>query len=117
MAYFGLFSSDKDVFSEFQADFDKDADILVAYYGDESYEGSAYVLFMKHGKLYEVCGGHCSCYGLEGQWDPEETSWDVIAKYVDEDNLPYMWGLEGTEITKVLMVFKQLQNLRIILEV
>ena len=93
------------------------ADILVAYYGDESYEGYAYVLFMKNGKLYEVCGGHCSCHGLEGQWDPEETSWDVIDKYVDEGNLPYMWGLEGSEIAEVLMVFKQLQNLRIILEV
>jgi len=116
MAYFGVFSSEKDVFSEFETDYDKDVSILVAFYGCESYEGSAYVLFMKDGKLYEVCGSHCSCYGLEGQWEPEETSWDVIDKYVDEGSLPYMWGLEGIEIADVLMAFKQLQNLRIILE-
>lgn len=116
MAYFGLFSDEKDVFSEFHIEYDKDANILVAYYSQEYYEGSAYVLFMKDGKLYEVCGGHCSCYGLEEQWDPEETSWDVIDKYVDEGTLPYGYGLDGSEIHEILAVFKQLQNLRIILE-
>lgn len=116
MAYFGIFSNDKDVFTEFDTDYDRDINILIAYYGDESYEGNAYVLFMKGSKLYEVCAGHCSCFGLEGQWDPEETSWDVIDTYVDEGSLPYMWGLEGSEIAGILRSFKQLQNLRIILE-
>ena len=31
-------------------------------------------LFERDGKLYEVFGGHCSCYGLEDQWKPEETT-------------------------------------------
>lgn len=30
------------------------------------------MLFEKDGKLYEVNGGHCSCYGLEGQWNPDD---------------------------------------------
>lgn len=50
----------------------KDANILFASYGQANYSGDAWVLFEKNGKLYEVNGGHCSCYGLEGQWNPDE---------------------------------------------
>lgn len=52
----------------------KKAKIVFAYYDHEDYEGSAFVLFKQGRKFYEVYGGHCSCYGLEGQWEPEETS-------------------------------------------
>ncbi|MCM3257100.1 hypothetical protein M3664_04795 [Paenibacillus lautus] len=50
----------------------KDNSILFASYGCANYSGDAWVLFENDGKLYEVNGGHCSCYGLEGQWNPEE---------------------------------------------
>lgn len=50
----------------------KDVNIILASYETPSYEGYAYVLFEKNGKLYEVDAGHCSCYGLEGQWNPTE---------------------------------------------
>lgn len=59
------------------------ATILLASYGYEDYEGSAFVLFERGGKLYEVNGSHCSCYGLneqsfsgetDTQWQPEETT-------------------------------------------
>jgi hypothetical protein len=52
----------------------KDDKILFASYGYENYSGDAYVLFYKNDNLYEVFGSHCSCYGLEGQWKPDETS-------------------------------------------
>lgn len=52
----------------------EDINILFAFYGYEDYEGEAFILYENGGKLYEVNGGHCSCYGLEGQWEPEETS-------------------------------------------
>ena len=29
-------------------------------------------------KFYEVTGSHCSCYGLEGQWDPELCSDEYV---------------------------------------
>ena len=45
--------------------------ILFASYSYENYSGDAWVLFEENGKLYEVKGGHCSCYGLEGQWEPD----------------------------------------------
>src|SRR3569833_1297734 len=57
----------------------ENSNVLFAWYGDGSYCGSAFVLFEKEGKLYEVNGDHCSCYGLEGQWAPEETSWEAVA--------------------------------------
>ena len=46
--------------------------ILFASYGQDNYSGDAWVLFEENGKLFEVNGGHCSCYGLEGQWEEEE---------------------------------------------
>lgn len=52
----------------------KGAEILVAAYENEGYDGTAMVVYIKDGKLFEVNGGHCSCHGLEGQWSPEETS-------------------------------------------
>ena len=50
-----------------------DKKILFASYGYANSSGDAWVLFEKDGKLFEVNGSHCSCYGLEGQFEPEET--------------------------------------------
>jgi hypothetical protein len=54
-------------------------ELLFASYGGGAYEGDAVVIFQKDGKLYEVHGSHCSCNGLEEQWEPEETSWAALA--------------------------------------
>lgn len=51
-----------------------DIEIIIAFYEYENYSGEAYVLFKQDGQLYEVFSGHCSCYGLEGTWDPEEVT-------------------------------------------
>ena len=58
----------------------KNVNILFASYGQDNYLGDAFVLFEENGKLYEVNGGHCSCYGLEGQWDPEEVLLDELKR-------------------------------------
>jgi hypothetical protein len=52
----------------------KGAKVLFASYEYEDYSGYALVLYSQNEKLYEVNGSHCSCYGLEGQWEPEETN-------------------------------------------
>lgn len=64
------FDSKENVLEAFEEK--SDANILFASYGCEGYEGSAWVLFEKDGELWEVNGGHCSCYGLEDQWSPEK---------------------------------------------
>lgn len=63
---------DKDHEEEFEI-FDG-VDILFASYGYQNYSGDAFVLFEKEGDLFEVNGSHCSCYGLEGQWEPTPVS-------------------------------------------
>ncbi len=52
--------------------------ILFASYGVNNYFGDAFILLEKEGKLFEVNGSHCSCMGLEGQFDPEETTLEEI---------------------------------------
>ena len=54
------------------------AEILFAQYECGNYEGEAFVLLRRGTQLYEVNGSHCSCYGLEGQWGEEETSYDAL---------------------------------------
>lgn len=61
------------------ADFPTDAEILYASYETGCYDGRSFVLFERDGKVYEVNGSHCSCFGLEGQWVPEETTWAALA--------------------------------------
>lgn len=74
------FSSKEDVISNYTAPADAldGAIIYLAWYGYGSYDGYSLVVFEKDGKLYEVNGSHCSCSGLEGQWQPEETSWEAL---------------------------------------
>ena len=63
------------------------ATVLLASYGQGCYEGDAFVLFERDGKLYEVNGGHCSCYGLEGQWEPEETTVEALRHRIEKGAL------------------------------
>jgi len=72
-------SCEDDVFSDFCIDEHisgpnpmKGVKILFACYKTGGYSGQGFVLFKKGRKYYEVNGSHCSCYGLEGQWSPEE---------------------------------------------
>lgn len=59
-----------------------DCNIVVAYMsvGDWGCDSGAFIVFERGGKLYEVNGSHCSCYGFdeadymggtETQWQPE----------------------------------------------
>ena len=96
--YIGIFGWKEDVLHEFTETFYddrkdevledwKDCNILFAWYGNGSYDGTAFVLFEREGDLYEVNGGHCSCYGLEDQWDPEITSVEVLEHRIREGGL------------------------------
>ena len=47
---------------------------VFASYEHGSYDGSATVIWSDDGSVFfEVYGSHCSCYGLENQWDSEPT--------------------------------------------
>jgi len=87
--YLGGFGDKQDVISNFAIKDDdlRDVFIIVAWYGSQCYDGSAFVLFERGGQLYEVNGGHCSCYGLEEQWCPEETTAEAIVHRVEHGRL------------------------------
>lgn len=78
--YYDSFSCIDDVKREFCIS-DEDlqgCEIVYAMYDAPPYEGYAHVIFIKNGQLYEVNGSHCSCYGLEDQWKPEETLLEAL---------------------------------------
>lgn len=61
-------------------------EIILAYYFDncDEYYGDAFVLFEREGKLWRVDASHCSCMGLVGQWDPEETTVEALEHTLEE---------------------------------
>lgn len=73
--YLNNWSSREDMIADFWPDWAEqkrgveldNTEVLLASYGTPDYEGYAFVLFLRDGKLWEVNASHCSCYGLEGQ--------------------------------------------------
>lgn len=62
---------------------------VFAVYSFEVYDGSAFVVYSNDGVTFWVAAGsHCSCYGLEGQWDPDETTAEAL-RVMFEGGAPY----------------------------
>jgi len=78
--------------------------IILASYLYADYNGSAYVLFERDGKLWLVEGDHCSCYGLsengyaiddtETQWQPEETTIESLQGIISAGGDPFVGGID-----------------------
>lgn len=67
----GLFDSWQDVTSNFRAGNLEEPNYIWAEYDTGNWEGWATVITSSDGDTFEVAeGSHCSCYGLEDQWDP-----------------------------------------------
>lgn len=62
----------KEITDAFDIQQNEPDELLFAEYGGGSYDGDAFVAYRNGEKFYTVEGGHCSCFGLEGQWKPEE---------------------------------------------
>lgn len=103
--YLESFANKEDIANEFQIDVSEleNCNILFASYKQECYEGSALVIYMKDGKLYETSGSHCSCNGLEGCWDPEETSLEALKMR----NLSYYGFSKDAESLLVDLIFEK----------
>jgi hypothetical protein len=95
-------------------EFPSEDEILFASYGGGMYEGDAVVLYRKDGKLYEVQGSHCSCYGLENQWEPEETSIAALAlRKRKDDEYPHAYHfLDEHEDTAVAAYWALVDSLK-----
>jgi len=75
-----------------------DYEILAASYEGYDYEGKAWVLARRisTSELVMVHGSHCSCNGLEGQWEPEPTT----LAYLLSDHNP--WRNKTPEVRAML---------------
>lgn len=110
--FLGDFKNEIEVFKEFSEKYCYDdeinevelikeyngSNVLFASYDTGCYDGEAFVILEKNGKLYEVNGSHCSCYGLEGQWEPEELNLKTLEhiiingtkfNYLNDESLKY----------------------------
>lgn len=82
------FTSKKDISELFDVctEFLDKYKILFAGYYNEDYSGIALVILKEKStnNLYQVFGSHCSCNGLEGQFELEETNIKHIKKLLKE---------------------------------
>lgn len=93
------FSDKEDIARQFNVVLSDNMNILFAEYSSDNYEGSATVIYEQNGQLFEVHGSHCSCYGLEGQFSPEECSVEDILHRANNGNFSYV---NNHEIKKVI---------------
>lgn len=93
--WFSGFEGYFDMLSEFEIDEENIPEyvptsgaILFAVYSQESYEGSAVVVWLNSDGTYSaVFGAHCSCYGLENQWDtkPDKLTLAELRKQLTDE--------------------------------
>lgn len=88
--YYGNFDSKQDVATQFNVSLEDNVNILYAEYNNEDYSGNATVIFEQDGKLFEVHGSHCSCYGLENQWEPESCTVEDIIQRAENNQFSYV---------------------------
>lgn len=93
-----------DVMRQFDVKEDpRPSQVLYTWYdSDGSYSFSAYVVYRKGRHYYTVTGSHCSCYGLEGQWEPEQYTKTQLIEALrkskrDEQEDAVLATLEATE--------------------
>lgn len=71
--------------------------VYLAYYhvGSWGCDSSAFVLYEnEQGMLFEVNAGHCSCCGLEDQWEPEQTCVEALEHRLEHGSLGYVGGYD-----------------------
>jgi len=85
--YHNLFAAGwSDVRREFDMTDAEPEQVIYASYEYENYSGYADVLYRNGESYFYASGSHCSCYGLEGQWEPEEVSREALLGQVDRAN-------------------------------
>ena len=105
--YLGLFADRESINQEFfpfkeGQQLTVPEEVLIAWYEYEYYSGQAVVLYRQDNKLYLVNGGHCSCNGLEGQWEPDEVTVPQLRMFLDKGTYFDQVKTEATEIIEAL---------------
>lgn len=106
-------SSQQDEFNQYQNDehdsdynrieveFPDNLHIFYSYYSYEDYSGYGFLWGYDESKdtFFYNSGSHCSCYGLEGQWDVEEHTFEemiaVLERQIEQyDSTDYYYETE-----------------------
>lgn len=101
--FLDLFADGKSVIAnEFNISLEqlKNKHFVYAYYSCGDYSGDAYLLFIENDKLYEVDAGHCSCYGLEEQFNPEEVPIEVLYYRIENNK----WNSHHLQVALALPI-------------
>lgn len=92
MTYLGDFQNWKDVQEQFRINEPEPDEVLAALYELGSYEGSAEVIYRRGDDYYIASGSHCSCYGLEHQWEPEKYDRATIKAALEKGAGKQIWS-------------------------
>lgn len=84
-------------------------EVLHAFYCYEDYSGLALVVLRSRsdGELWEVNGSHCSCHGLEDQWEMESTTFEALERRNAARALPGL-GAGGMSKLAAMMEAREL---------
>lgn len=89
-------------------DFKEPDEIILMYYSYEDYSGEAWCIYREGNEYFEVNGGHCSCHGLEDQWEPEELGdLESTINCLEKRNTEYQYGVTKAFLNKVLDILKE----------
>ncbi len=84
--YIEGFDSWKDVQDHYEMNEREPEEVIYAAYDGGSYEGYSTIIYRNGDFYYLEESSHCSCYGLEGQWNPEQYTIEAIVKIFDMRN-------------------------------
>lgn len=76
----------KEVCDRYHCSVPEPDEVILAVYEGGSYEGSSIVVYRNGDEYFINEGSHCSCYGLEGQWEPESYDKSTFLKTLEMRN-------------------------------
>lgn len=97
------FENDSDIEREFALAAnhlrDNNLEVLYAIYTTGDYDGDSFLVLRNTvtKELFEVNASHCSCYGLEGQFEPERTTLESLKLRKDYSGTPFLKIAEFVE--------------------
>jgi hypothetical protein len=106
MIYIDMFECWEDVQQDFRMSEPEPDEVLAAVYESGGYEGSAEVIYRRGEKYYVASGSHCSCRGLEGQWEPEEYDKATMKAVLEKAAGMRLWSKEENAYSIALKNWK-----------
>lgn len=84
----------------------KPDEVILAAYGRDGYDGYANVLYRNGNAYFYASGSHCSCYGLEEQWSPEEYTLETLVAALERSG-GERYGFCGSDGPGLLPALRQ----------